>query len=372
MNDLSALKKRGELVFEFAAKQINHLVKTSPDFFPSFTKNGKWVHQVEGWTNWCEGFLGGLLWLLYQHKGDPWFREQAEHYTKLLEPRKHDCQVHDLGFLFMPTWKRWYDHSGDGSQNQVVLEAGNTLALRFQENGGYICSFEGRHSLYIDIMMNIDLLFYTAAQTNNENLMEIARRHCLTTRRHLVRGDGSTAHEGLFDPDSGAFIRQGTKQGWRSDSTWSRGQAWALNGFITAFSSTYDVRFLDTAEDIAGYILEHIPRNGIPPNDFDEPQPAVPYESSSAAITALGLWKLSGLPVDPSMASRYQDLSLTILESLMSSEFLAVETPGWEGILKHGIYHYPVGVGVDESVIWGDYYFLEAVSTVFADEKLEL
>ena len=91
-------------------------------------------------------------------------------------------------------------------------------------------------SLFIDIMMNVGIVFYAARETGDAALLDIAMRHCLTTRRVLVRGDGSTAHEGLFDPETGEFLKQTTHQGYRGDSCWSRGLAWALYGFGTAYS----------------------------------------------------------------------------------------------------------------------------------------
>jgi unsaturated chondroitin disaccharide hydrolase len=272
--------------------------------------------------------------------------------------------VHDLGFIFWPTWKRWYDASGDPAHNRVVVEAGRTLAGRFQGPGGYLCSFQGPHSLYIDIMMNVGLVFYAAAQDGDERLHQIARQHCLTTRRRLVRGDGSTAHEGLFDPASGEFLSQSTRQGWRGDSTWVRGLAWALYGFTEAYQFTDDARFLETARLIAGYYLEHTPPGAIPPNDWDEPDPQVPFESSAAAIAACGLVRLSRCEGDQIRSQAYQQAAVQTLDTLLSPEFLASETPGWEGILKHGIYHLPARAGVDESLIWGDYYLLEAMSLV--------
>lgn len=349
---------------EFAAGQLRRLVETHPDEFPSFTERGRWVCQVPGWTNWCEGFLGGQLWLVYQATGESWFREQAVHYSRLLEPRKHDRSVHDLGFLFWPTWKRWYDLEGDPAANAVLIEAGRTLALRYQEKGGYLCSFQGAHSLYIDIMMNVGLVFYAASQTGDDRLWEIARQHCLTTRRRLLRGDGSTAHEGLFDPAAGRFLRQHTQQGWRDDSTWARGQTWAMYGFTTAYDFCREVSFLHTAESLADYYIQNTPAQGVPPNDWDEPEPLLPVESSAAAIAASGLLHLSRLCTDPTRQRRYRDYACQILDTLTMPEYLAVGRPGWEGILLHGIYHQPERVGVDESTQWGDYYFLEGLSKI--------
>ena len=214
--------------FEFAAGQLRGLVETHPDTFPMYTAGGKWKRGGEAWTNWCEGFLGGQLWLMHQHTRDVYWRERAEHYSRLIEHRKTDRDVHDLGFLFWPTWKRWYDLTGDPALKKVVVQAGHTLALRFQEQGCYLRSFVAGHSLFIDIMMNVGIIFYAAEQSQDDDLWRIAHRHCLTTRRTLVRGDGSTAHEGIFDTQTGEFLRQSTHQGWRGDSCWARGQAWAL------------------------------------------------------------------------------------------------------------------------------------------------
>ncbi len=356
------LNTKLERAFDFAAAQLNRLVELHPGQFPMYTTGGKWDLSGEAWTNWCEGFLGGQLWLVWEHSRDPWFRQQAERYSRQIEPRKHDRTVHDLGFLFWPSWKHWFDHTGDPEIRGVVVEAGRTLALRFKEQGGYLRSFLAQDSLFIDIMMNVGIIFYAAQVTGDARLSEVAMRHCLTTRRVLVRGDGSTAHEGIFDLQTGEFLRQNTQQGWRADSCWARGLAWALYGFATAYLFTGDGRFLSTAEACAAYYIEHAPPHGIPPNDFDEPAPAFPYESSAAAIVASGLLDLSRLVAHPGRAGHYRQTALQILDTLSGPEFLACETPGWEGILKHGMYHQRKGLGVDESVMWGDYFFLEAAS----------
>lgn len=368
MIDQTNLTQKCHLTFEFAVTQLRRLIETQPDYFPMYTVKGRWRHGGEAWTNWCEGFLGGQLWLLYRHTGDPWWRERAEHYSRLIEHRKTDRTVHDLGFLFWSTWKRWYDLSGDEAINQVVIEAGQTLALRFQEKGKYLCSFVANDSLFIDIMMNVGLIFYAAQQTDDDRLWYIAIQHCLTSRRTLVRGDGSVAHEAIFDKETGQFLRQSTHQGWRDDSSWARGLAWALYGFGTAYTFSRDARFLNTAEACANFYIERTPAHGIPPNDWEEPHPALPYESSAAAIAASGLLNLVHLTGDPSRARLYHDYALRILDTLTTPEFLAIETPGWEGLLKHGMYHQRKGLGVDESVMWGDYFFLEAAGKVLGYE----
>ena len=272
--------------------------------------------------------------------------------------------MHDLGFLFWSTYKRWYDLTGDPALNAVVIEAGRTMSHRFKEKGQYLRSFLAEDSLFIDIMMNVGIVFYSAQQSGDPALEQKALQHCLTTRKYLVRGDGSTAHEGIFDLATGQFLHQSTQQGWRNDLSWARGLSWAIYGFGTVYAMTGDVRFLDTAESCARFYIERTPEHGIPPNDWDEPNPPYPYESSAAAIAASGMLTLSQLCQDWGRAMIFRQYALRILETLTNPEFLAYQTPGWEGLLKHGMYHQNKKLGVDEFVMWGDYFFLEAISKV--------
>lgn len=368
MIDKTRLEQKCEQAVQVAADKLRNLVENHPDYFPMYTQNGKWKHGGEAWTNWCEGFLGGQLWLVYQATGDEYFREKAEHYSRLVEHRKTDRNVHDLGFLFFSTWKRWYDLTGEEDKNAVVVEAGQTLAKRFKEKGEYLRSFVADESLFIDIMMNVPIIFYAAQETNDEELWEVAYRHCLTTRRYLVRGDGSTSHEGIFDLETGEFLRQSTHQGWRDDSSWARGLGWSLYGFGTVFSQTGDARFLQTSQLNAQFYMENTPDYGVPPNDWMESEPQNPHESSAAAISASGLLQLSQLSGDPALGKLYSDYALQILDTLTEPEFLAVDDDDWEGVLKQGMYHERLGLGVNESVMWGDYFFLEAVCKVLGVE----
>ncbi len=360
------LVQKAQDAFGFAERQLLRLITNHPGYFPLFTKNGRWRHDSESWTNWCEGFLGGMLWIIARRSNDPWWREKAEEYSRLIGPRKTDRNVHDLGFLFLPTWKVWFELTGESSLQKTVLEAGKTLAMRFQRNGRYLRSFVAPESLFIDIMMNVEIIFYTAAQLEDRLLYEIALDHCLTTRRYLVRGDGSTAHEGMFNIETGEFLRQSTHQGWRGDSCWARGQAWALFGFSTTYACTKDARFLETAKACADYFIANTPDHGIPPNDWDEAKHLVNkegpvYESSAAAIAVCGFLQIADQIDNQAVATRYRERAWRTLSTLLSSEFLAEHTPGWEGILKHGIYHKRKHIGVDESVMWGDYFLLSAL-----------
>ncbi len=361
MQNKPALIQRIRDALDFAGRQLRHLVTAHPDFFPMYTQNGKWKHSGEAWTNWCEGFLGGQLWLMHSHSGDPWWLERAIHYSRLIEARQHDASVHDLGFLFWSTWKRWQEHAPSDEIRAVLIQAGRTAGSRFREQGEYLPSFVAPESCFIDIMMNVGIIFHAARESGDSALWDAALRHCHTSRRHLVRGDGSVVHEGIFDSESGEFLRESTHQGWRGDSSWARGLTWALYGFGTAFRFTGERRFLQTAEACAAYYIENTPAHGIPPNDWREAKPASAFESSAAAIAASAFLQLAELSPDAIRGRHYQSYAFRILDSLLEPGFLASHSPGWEGILKRGMYHQALGLGLNESVMWGEYFFLEAL-----------
>ena len=106
--DPLSLKPRLERAFDFAARQVRSTVERYPDFFPIYTAGGRWLHQGELWTDWCGGFHAGMMWLIAGRTGEAWWRRTAEHYSRLLEHRQHDRNVHDLGFIFLNTYLPWY------------------------------------------------------------------------------------------------------------------------------------------------------------------------------------------------------------------------------------------------------------------------
>ena len=370
----AVLRPKLEIAFEFAQQQVRRLITAHPGVYPMYTEGGQWKIGGETWTNWCEGFLPGMMWIFHRRTGDPDWLAAAERYSRHLEERKHDRNVHDLGFLFWSTYKRWFDLTGDPAINEVVITAGKTMGYRFKEKGKYLRSFVADESLFIDIMMNVGIVFYAALQSGDADLLRRAHQHTLTTRRYLVRGDGSTSHEGIFDLETGEFLRQTTHQGWRGDSSWARGQSWALYGFGTCYYLTGDRRYLATARQCADFYIEQTRFDaaapfgpGIPPNDWFAPTSQV--ESSAAAIAASGLMNLAAVVQDALYANLYLSAALTILDTLSSPEYLGKFTPGWEGILKHGCYHINKGLGVDESVMWGEYFFVEALHKALSLEN---
>ena len=401
----------------FSAAQARRILDQYPGYTPMYTVGGRWNREGERWTHWCEGFFPGILWLLFESTGAEEWARQARTLSRRLERRQYDRSVHDLGFLFLSTYLREYFLTGEGHLRDVLVQAGRTLALRRQK-GGYLASFVGPQSLFIDVMMNVGLIFFAARETADEDLFQIAREHCRTTQRRLVRPDGGTAHEGIFDVETGEFLRQSTHQGCHADSTWTRGLAWAISGFTDAWGWTCESEFLDTARRCADCYLRRAPAALVPPWDFDlnvvaslreaggqsasrsEATTLTPntasrseattlrrlaergdyitasrseattlLDSSAAAIAASGLWDLADAVPDPAEQQRYRDASLTILHTLCSDEFLPRRRPEWEGILLHGVYHYHRGLGVDESLAWGDYFFVETLVKVLANQS---
>jgi len=356
-----------EETIAFAERQVTRLIEKYPGYYPVYTQNGKWKHEGPAWTHWCDGFLPGLMWIFHRRNaengggGGTFWMEKAVEYSRPLEPRQFDRDVHDLGFIFLSSYYRWYQASRDPKLNDVLIQAGRTLSQRFVEKGQYLRSFVSEDSLFIDIMMNVGLIFYASRETGDRRLRDIAIRHALTTRRYLVRGDGSTAHEGIFDVKTGEFLRHSTQQGWRSDSCWSRGLTWALYGFGSCYEYTRDPRFLDTAERCADYFLTHTNADGIPPWDFQAPEDSRKMvDTSAAAIAASGLLRLCRMLPDPVKGFYYWSSALHILRNLCE-KYTAREDEPWEGILKGGVYHVHKNLGVNESVMWGDYFFCEAL-----------
>ncbi len=352
--------------FDFAQAQVKQLLQTYPaDYYPMYTVRGKFGQDIKRWTHWCDGFYPGMMFVFAEATGEAFWLDKAIQYSVPLEERQYDRAVHDLGFLFFSTYLRWRDLGGPRERiDPLLIQAGKTMAMRFQERGQYLRSFVEPASLFIDIMMNVGTIFLAGQETNDAHLLAIANRHCQTTRRVLVRGDGSTSHEALFDLQTGECLRQSTHQGYRGDSCWSRGLAWSLYGFTRTYKQTGRAEYLQTALANADYYLENTPASGVTPWDYDAPLSGPlsrnQVDTSAAAIAASGLIDLADVTPDPTRARAYRDFALTSLVSL-TGQYLGDKTPGFEGILNGGVYHIHKNLGVHEAVLFGEYFFVEAL-----------
>ena len=366
MHEREALRATLQNSFDFAQTQVQSLLKKYPqDYYPMYTVGGKFGEDRKRWTHWCDGFYPGMMFIFAKRTGKNEWLDKAVSYATPLESRQYDRAVHDLGFLFFSTHLRWLELGGDANHIEpLLIQAGKTMAMRFMEKGQYLRSFVEPASLFIDIMMNVGTLFYSGIKSGDAHVLDIAHRHCLTTRRTIVRGDGSTSHEGIFNLETGEFLRQTTHQGYRGDSSWSRGLAWSLYGFTRSYLQTQRSEYLETAMLNADYYLENTPADGVTPWDYDAPETGAlaksQVDTSAAAIAASGLLDLANAVTDRTKARAYRDFALTSLQSL-SAKYLGNLTPGFEGILNGGVYHIHKNLGVHEAVLFGEYFFVEAL-----------
>ncbi|HKX32230.1 MAG TPA: glycoside hydrolase family 88 protein [Blastocatellia bacterium] len=373
------MRKKAEQAFQFGITQLEKMLPKWPSNKPApiYTENGVWTRPQYIWTDWCPGFYAGMMWLAFEYTEEKRWRQSAEEYTRALEHRKFDRDVHDLGFIFMSTADRWYRLLPEGDPakqwlKDLLVTAGTIQSFRWKETGAdhYVYSFHGPQSLFIDIMMNIRILFRAHELGGDQELFKKAVTHARTTEKYLVRKDGPrimdhdgmVIHEAIFNPVRGEFRNLSTQQGYSPFTCWARGLAWALYGFTDTYLFTRDPFFLETAERCADYYLKETPADGVPFWDYGAPQiPREPLDSSAAAIAAGAFWKLKDLEGTRRGAAAYRQTALTILSTLTGDDFLGTSDPAYEGILRHGVYHRPMDWGVDQSVMWGDYFFMEAL-----------
>ena len=364
-------------IFEAALKQCigttRHNLR-SLDEFPESFQQGAWqpIEKERAAGHWVDGFWTGLLWLAYAHTHDAELRAGAERWTRKLAHMKSSEGTHDLGFIFTLSHVLAGRLTGQAAWYENAIAAAYTLIRRFNERGDYLQAWDddgirkwaGRTN--IDLMMNLALLYWASEMTGDARLADIATRHAQTSRLALIRGDGSTAHVADFDPETGLLIRREQYQGYSHDSCWSRGQAWALYGFASCYRHSGSPAFLAAARALAAYTADNLPADLVPFWDYESPHiPHTYRDSSAAAVTACGLLELAA--VDAADAPRWIDLSRRILGSLCQ-DYLIRDADGPSAILRDGARSVPANL-MRHGLIYGDYYFLEAL-TAFTRPEL--
>ena len=239
--------------------------------------------------------------------------------------------------------------------------------LRWREEGQYIQAW-GRKGdeknggrIIIDCMMNIPLLYWAYDQTGDESYKRVAVAHAEKSRRYLMRGMiprtiPSTSSLRTGSPSAG------THQGYHDGSTWTRGQAWAIYGFALSYRYTRDPKYLDTAVRAARYFIEHLPEDHVAYWDFDVPiEAGTPRDSSASAIAACGMLEiLEHLEEEDGNKGLLTDAVEKSMISLVN-HYSTIGEAAEEGLIKHGSYYVRGGIGPDDYMIWGDYYYLEAL-----------
>jgi len=346
-----------------------------------------WNCRKASVEEWCSGFWPGILWMDYSHTKDERVRKAAEGYTDVLtflgEKPAFD---HDLGFLTINSFLKGYETTGSETYKRIALAAADTLATLYNDKVGTILSWPrhvkdyGGHNTIMDNMINLELLFWadsvqrsqivnrtryalgSSKKSVNRKLFDIAVRHAETTMRYHFREDGSCYHVAVYDTLDGHFIKGVTHQGYADSSMWSRGQSWAIYGYTMVYRYTKDERFLSFAQKVTDIYLRRLHETSddwVPLWDMDDPRGLqAPKDASAACVVASALLELCQY-VDEAKGREYRDAANAMLICLSSDKYQSRQRN--VAFLMHSTGHHPAGSEIDASIIYADYYYLEAL-----------
>lgn len=354
--------------FVDAAKQYKVMMKNLPaDQFPKtyYAANDKFETSGSGW--WCSGFYPGSLLYLYEQTKDKSLSAEARRILKVLEKEKDNKTTHDLGFMMYCSFGNALRVNPEPEYKDVLITSARSLATRFDPKVGCIKSWNSKPSDYlviIDNMMNLEMLFWATRATGDSSFYKIAVTHAETTMKNHFRPDYSSYHVVNYNPETGAVQQKRTAQGYADESAWARGQAWGLYGYTVMYRETKDRKFLDQANHIAHFILDHpnLPSDKVPYWDFNAPDiPKAPRDASAAAVMASALLELSKYNSGED-AIRYFKTAETMIQTLSSDHYKAAIGTNGGFILKHSVGHLPGKSEVDVPLTYADYYFIEAMA----------
>ena len=337
--------------------------------------------QQRGWNcrkaspqEWCSGFWPGILWMDYAVTHDENVRRHAEGYTHPLSILTHEpVYDHDIGFLILSSYGKGYEITGRDDYRQLMLQAADSLALLYNPRVGTILSWPrhvsdyGGHNTIMDNMINLELLFWAANQikgdtAHSHRLYHIAERHADVTMKYHFRPDGSCYHVAVYDTLTGQFIKGVTHQGYADSSMWARGQAWAIYGYTMVYRFTREQRFLDFAQKVTDIYLQRLRQTSndwVPLWDMDDPRGLkAPKDASAACVVASALLELCQY-VEPAKGKTYRDAAVSMLSDLSTPDYQSRERN--VAFLQHSTGHHPAGSEIDASIIYADYYYLEAL-----------
>lgn len=345
-----------------------------PDLYPHITLPGLPYYVYHDSSFWTSGFFPGSIWILYQRSlktplsiPSATLLETAKKWQFEIAKEQYKTDNHDLGFMIMPSFARDWELTGCRESLDIVLTAARSLATRFSARTGVIKSWAGaRTKVYelheknmdylvvIDSMMNLDLLYYAAKHTGDQSLADMATTHAKTTLDNHVRANWSTYHLINYDAEDGSVRNQLTCQGYADDSTWARGQAWALYGYATVYKWTGDTMFLDAAIRLADYFLSRVEDDGTVYWDFDAPRPGV-WDVSAAMCATSGLLLLQ--QIAPDRCSGYMGSVLLILNRVMTT----ATSTGDALFERSSSNDNPQALHrlAEHGCVYADYYFLE-------------
>ena len=352
-------KKQVTLLLEEVAHAVNGQ-RVSPR---SLSEDGQ-LEMVPP-SDWTSGFFPGILWQLYALTGDNKWEQAARTATHRLENEKFNGRTHDMGFKIYCSYGNGYRLTADPTYRDIIIQSARTLSTRFNPIVGCIRSWD--HNIHrwdfpviIDNMLNLELLFAATRLTGDSSFYQIAVSHANTTLKNHFRPDGGTYHVIDYNPETGEIQHRNTHQGYGDESTWARGQAWALYGYTMCYRETKDEKYLHQALAIAQWLMNHphMPNDGVPYWDFDAPDiPDEPRDVSAAAVIASALYELSSFGTADASLRSFAD---HITHSL-TTHYMAEPGSSRGFILLHSTGSKPHGSEVDVPLIYADYYFLEAL-----------
>ena len=374
--------------FARAENQYSLMLKTETDLtqFPRTTHPDGTVKSTDVW-DWTGGFFPGGLWYIYAYTQKPEWKAAATKWTEALEQGQFITQHHDVGFVMYCSYGNALKYEKDPQKiekyRKILIQSAESALTRFDPKVGLIKSWNAKMSwdkktmwtypVIIDNMMNLEMLCYVSKITGNPKYKNAAISHALNTMKNHFRPDYSTYHVVDYDKNGNVLHRQ-TNQGYADNSTWSRGQGWAIYGFTVMYRETKDKRFLNAAQKAANFYLNHpnLPKDKIPYWDFNVNQsgytpdwvydakkfPVVPRDASAGALVASGLLELSKFTED---GDKYYKQAELMLKSLSGENYLAKPGSNSGFILKHAVGSFPHGSEIDVPLIYADYYFLEAL-----------
>ncbi len=380
--------KKQELIssnVEFAEAQLENALKAIPEDgrLPRSIKKDGQIGTV-GIYDWTSGFFPGSLWYMYELSGNENWRREAVRTTSWLEPIQYYTDNHDVGFMLNCSFGNGLRLTDNAAYKQVLINGAESLCTRYSNVTHTIKSWNGggtkdgnkwQFPVIIDNMMNLDLLFEASKLSGNDKYRNIAITHAETTMKNHFRDDFSSYHVVDYDTITGEVRGKYTHQGYSHESAWARGQAWGLYGFTLCYRETGDERFLNQAEAIADYMLQHpnLPDDMVPLWDYHANDPAyVPSwlnklpklekpwrDASAAAITSSALFDLSQLSRNNGV--KWSKAAEQILLSL-STSYKANPDNNPFFILDHSVGNIPSHSEIDVPLNYADYYFLEALA----------
>lgn len=358
-----------------AAAQYKILAKNLPENkFPKtyFPTTGKYEFSNSAW--WCSGFYPGTLLYLYEQTKEIVLYNEALRIMKPLEKEKNNIHTHDLGFMMFCSFGNANRIAPKPEYDEILLTSARSLSTRFNPKTGCIKSWDSKPSdflVIIDNMMNLELLFWATKVSGDSSFYKIAVTHANTTMKNHFRPDYSSYHLVNYDAETGEVKQKKTAQGAADESAWARGQAWGLYGYTLMYRETKDTKYLDQANHIAGFILNHpnLPADKIPYWDFNAP--GIPHalrDASAAAILASALIELSGY-AETKKSTSYLKAAEIILRSLSNNTYKATSGINGGFLLKHSVGHMPQQTEIDTPLTYADYYFVEAMKRYRALKK---